>query len=899
MPESAATATPAPPPTPEVATGRVHVVNRYGTLGSIPASDLERAAAEGYRLATPEQVAAAREADEYRGTGHAIGAAAAGAARGLTLGLSDIALAELGAKETIAAWRRTHPSAGMAGELAGTVAGLAGAAVAKGAAGAAGVLRAAAAPTRAALGIGEAAEAGAAALGLGKAATTVARGTAEAAAYGLGQGISSAALGDADWTAEHLLSSAAQGALFGGGAALGMTAAGAGIRAVGRGARGILTRAMRGGTPADIEALAAREFGEAAPGLGQRVADWVSEQQARLTGAEPAALRRLNAPGVAGREAREIAVYRADDVLDAAHRDLSRDLTEAMRASSVLREAASGAPKESAIRSLIGEADANASRAVVAQELEDLLAVINQIATKPAPDAAPSAFALLSGKARGRLKELGQRVRLSAERLVEDDAAAHFIAADQAKRVLGAARTYFEPTMLRNAGKAEIRAVADALGERYERLQRMLESPKLWGRAGEAQAAINAPWSTSIRNKEFAEYFGKRVETEAWGKKTLEADDAKVGAYIRGLLSPTKDRHHAALRGWLDAMGKTAKAAQEHYALVGGRGDAAATLQAALGRVEKTLAQTTDATTLANQYRAIVRAETEGAAGVLGAGALVGGVVGGAPGAVVGALGSVLARPGTLIRQRAAIEALARRSAASVEGRASRWLAGAAEAPSRWAARAAAQVPPIEERYERQRKRIADAQAQPAAALAVVEDATREVTEAAPAVGLAVQRQAAHAASYLARTMPVGIADRRGREQPPPSEAARWLRRLDAIRDPRSVATALRDGSLGPEQVEAFAAAYPRRYAALQTQLLGELDDLADRGREPDFASRLRLSMLLGAPIEPTAAPEMIAAWQSTYAPAPEPPRPARPERGAPDLARHFRDESDRLESER
>jgi hypothetical protein len=147
--------------------------------------------------------------------------------------------------------------------------------------------------------------------------------------------------------------------------------------------------------------------------------------------------------------------------------------------------------------------------------------------------------------------------------------------------------------------------------------------------------------------------------------------------------------------------------------------------------------------------------------------------------------------------------------------------------------------------------------------------------------------------------MPVGIADRRGREQPPPSEAARWLRRLDAIRDPRSVATALRDGSLGPEQVEAFAAAYPRRYAALQTQLLGELDDLADRGREPDFASRLRLSMLLGAPIEPTAAPEMIAAWQSTYAPAPEPPRPARPERGAPDLARHFRDESDRLESER
>ena len=101
---------------------RVAVVKPLsGKLVYVDEADLEAAKEDGLKVATPQQVAEVKLEAEYGGALNQLGAGASGVASGLTLGLSDIALSELGGRERLAAYESLYPTERMAGTVAGAV----------------------------------------------------------------------------------------------------------------------------------------------------------------------------------------------------------------------------------------------------------------------------------------------------------------------------------------------------------------------------------------------------------------------------------------------------------------------------------------------------------------------------------------------------------------------------------------------------------------------------------------------------------------------------------------------------------------------------------------------------------------------------------------------------------
>ena len=234
---------------PDPAAAAVEMVNpATGDIEAVPAQDAAVLARDGdWEIATPE-IKAQKEYAANAGYGEALKALAEGAASGLTVGLSDVALAGLGGDEYRASRAQRDAQFGglhTLGELGGGVGGVllsGGSSLgARGAVGLAGRgLRAAATPTRLLARAGMATEGlvgrGLARAGLtgetilGRAVSGAARigagGAVEGFGAGMGHALSEAALapgGDYSDLAEKLLVGGKDGALFGlgAGAALG------------------------------------------------------------------------------------------------------------------------------------------------------------------------------------------------------------------------------------------------------------------------------------------------------------------------------------------------------------------------------------------------------------------------------------------------------------------------------------------------------------------------------------------------------------------------------------------------------------------------------------------------------------------------------------------------------
>jgi hypothetical protein len=176
----------------ETTEGRVNVLNSFGRVVSIPASQHEAALASGdYRPASAKQVEQAHAEIEHGGPLGMAEAAGYGAARTLTLGASDVLATELGGEEQrrrMALLREVNPMATLGGELAG------------------GVAMGALLPGAGAVG-GMGGRVGGAAL----------RGAYEGAAFGAGMTVSESALENRELTGEALVAGIGYGAALGGG----------------------------------------------------------------------------------------------------------------------------------------------------------------------------------------------------------------------------------------------------------------------------------------------------------------------------------------------------------------------------------------------------------------------------------------------------------------------------------------------------------------------------------------------------------------------------------------------------------------------------------------------------------------------------------------------------------
>ena len=277
-------------------TGDVTVVGPYGQLGNVPAGDLG-SIPPGWHVETPEEAEARAKSAKYSSIGHVLGAAGAGVARGVTLGLSDAAIAAIGgkdAKDALNDYRQFSPVSSVAGEVIGTFVGLgkAGAVMKAAKAGKSATLatRAISAPTRAYLKAGEMAERAASAIpGASRiGAPFIARSVAEGAVFGGGLAVTEAALGDSELNGELLAASLGQvghGAAVGG--ALGAAMAGVGkALSLGAGAGASLLRKHVGTLEAhSIEGLAESTWHfKPAAGFGDAVVDSAAGASSLLTG---------------------------------------------------------------------------------------------------------------------------------------------------------------------------------------------------------------------------------------------------------------------------------------------------------------------------------------------------------------------------------------------------------------------------------------------------------------------------------------------------------------------------------------------------------------------------------------------------------------------------------------
>jgi hypothetical protein len=213
---------------------QIPVLDPTGRAGTIPSDQAHAAFAQGYQYEPMDNQQARADKTEYgEGITNEALAGAAGAARGLSLGLSDEALTQSGLvePETLAKLQKYNPKASVTGQIGGAIAPIllsgGAAAPAEAAEAAAGLARYAPSAIASRVGAGVTEAAGNAigsqatkGLAAKIAATAVAKGAGsavEGALYGAGNALTEHALGDPDMTAQKAAAQIGYGALFGGG----------------------------------------------------------------------------------------------------------------------------------------------------------------------------------------------------------------------------------------------------------------------------------------------------------------------------------------------------------------------------------------------------------------------------------------------------------------------------------------------------------------------------------------------------------------------------------------------------------------------------------------------------------------------------------------------------------
>lgn len=173
-------------------------------------------------------------------------------------------------------------------------------------------------------------------------------------------------------------------------------------------------------------------------------------------------------------------------------------------------------------------------------------------------------------------------------------------------------------------------------------------------------------------------------------------------------------------------------------------------------------------------------------------------------------------------------------------------------------------------RYARMTRDVAALSSNPGAMAAQTQDRFGQHGENMPGLAMAYGATQARGVSFLQSKMPRARVrsstlrpDLDKTQRVSDSEQAKWLRYVDAVKDPMGVVDALERGDVPREGVEALRAVYPKQYQ----QLLAKVTERVAEAKEPlPYAKVLQLSILFGTAMHPSMEPGFIAAAQATYA---------------------------------
>lgn len=867
--------------------GAVPVVTADGKVAYLPAALAnDPAATEGLRRATDDQLRGAQVGANQEATAQAlrdqfsgsIGAelegavmpGLAGAARGLTLGGSDAALANIGGdavRRRLLDYQNYAPVTSAVGEL-GAIAGAAllGDEATLGAVpNALGRLGAGAeAATARALGGGLAA----------RSAGVLARGASEGAVYGASSAVTEKVLHDAPITGEAIIGGVAHGA------AGGMIASGL-LHGLGSGlsrARG----ALRPNAQA-YESLAAREFGEAAPGVGEKLAADAEKIQPRpadvLT--EPMPTGPYRKPGdVIGEKYldtttsgarrdelgevwknREVAFNDGAERIEGHSRDLAKAISEQQRAASVTDMSTFGESKVNHMAKLVSPSRFNEQASLVRTwmaEAQELAATVGS-----------DSLGGLGPVARKQFDE--QMIRLS-HAIESGDGHALFTAADNAKRWVGRQAQFGRSAL----GLTEAARGFDALYQGDSGLMRVLEGDA-WGKAGAAQKTVNAATAESIGlGSRFKSGFVTEHGSEA-GRPINVADTGKVSGFLGRLTKAANDLDAQSVRDMIRTRRAFLDATASSYDHGGAAVKAIAAERVALDKMEATFGAATKETALINQVK---RLQSEEQAQKIGG--------------LIGLATDTLSKPVTTLQRLAQIEQHVQSTLDKISGGSRKLTNAAAPAEKRATGLAPPKgagagffsllldkVPVAGERaaiagastqrkdFDKRAETMAALQANPTALTSRVGGALGPFATDAPKATLAATNVAMAGLQFLASKMPLSRRDPftlQPQLQPTTrasdSEISQHTRYVEALDNPTIVLDLARKGALTPDHVEAVKAVYPKLYDKMRTDLFQEL--VTSKSELP-YSRRIQLGILLDLPTDQTLAPDFVSAIQATY----------------------------------
>jgi hypothetical protein len=135
---------------------------------------------------------------------------------------------------------------------------------------------------------------------------------------------------------------------------------------------------------------------------------------------------------------------------------------------------------------------------------------------------------------------------------------------------------------------------------------------------------------------------------------------------------------------------------------------------------------------------------------------------------------------------------------------------------------------------------------------------------ASPVLADRVETVAAARAEFLSSKLPRcpdGFDPKRWKASD--MEMRTFARYVDAADHPEHVERRIVDGTISPEDAEAYRAVYPQRHAAMVSQLVQEMS----QSKTPvPYMRRLSLSVFSGVPCDPSFEPSTIAALQGHFA---------------------------------
>ena len=175
--------------------------------------------------------------------------------------------------------------------------------------------------------------------------------------------------------------------------------------------------------------------------------------------------------------------------------------------------------------------------------------------------------------------------------------------------------------------------------------------------------------------------------------------------------------------------------------------------------------------------------------------------------------------------------------------------------------------------YNERRNRAIELQANQDRIVDQITANIREVRDVSPELADATVSAAARGNAYLASTLPnhIGFDDlksaaTKGAGPVPDSVKAKFVRDGKVVDKPGELLRGLKKGTVTPGQVDALRSSYPALYGAIQGHLLTAAVSNAANGKIPNYQRRLDLSMVTGVPLDASARPEVIAAYQAMHA---------------------------------